>query len=1538
MHPPTTVRLVASATLIAIIQMAMMACVWVAFAPIADAYCLAAVYTVLSPPLFLFLLACVLRHLGVRRDVVKHVDELGGGLSLCGLLKPVSSIASATSSLVGDGALTGVLRPLASVWFGLRSSSSWAAMMQRFLSAAEAYADFVCRSTAEQHESLGRRLASVKKQHCEQMAKLDSLNEQCLEISRKARGSRGACRHDLSKEYGFFAALCSFEVVAHVKPEEGPIARSFTTVVNRLAHQADMSLWWMMTGISRVHAAIAVNQSLIDSLSQVLGQKANHYRIIAEHIESCNGAQDSRPRALSWAPPAEPNAPVVARAKRSELAEGASTAERIWFNRSRKVWSAPVLPITETALTPLTPVEDEATSLAGPEPPVPEAIESPVQDTDYAPTTLPPRAVSRGSLPEGPDQEANLTGWLAENSRAAEEAEASEAVILRAAYKQLQWTRTVLAPQQRRWADELRRLAIDGLWRVIERGQARRREQEERKQRLLLKGALGTEEDRRRLDVQEQLRCARKRTAKLKQKADARQSKVDALREALCAAEAELRAAEDEAESAQAEEDYLRRLLSQPANDDDASAPESAEEETSEIVTQAQQCTPERPLPQKVDDETSSEEESTEEADLGGSDEPETEGALVPVTDDRDEDLSCQLVPESIRPTIPESNTTAATTDEVVTEEGVPASLEVEAIFADTSMISAPEMEAAPTDITMTADEDVAIPAGQPVQDASEMAVDHEGDFEHLDTEAHADVSMQSAPEMEEVSTGEVQARDLYEGVDVQSSNFTFVEEQMLDAPELRILEDNVVNEAGSFNFSIDPLDYQVAGFDQQRRVEDQTDLEMELEVMLLQAFEQDLRSEIQAEAISQPDQELVVVPSVEDAVMEESALINNRTQAATGAIAEVTMLCADDTQAGELDAAPFGATEGESSQNTEHASAREVIHEVSQDVEGACGPMAPNYQEPEADAEGEAAGQMTNCEELEANAEGDVVSISSPAQEPEAHADDGDGGEPASEVAITARLPAPEQQVTSGTPAESEDEAPPAPSFRPAFRRPRLRMTAEERAKALQEFQEIEAHRLRSTLDLQASVAPTESAEGSSDLREAAAEDRTGKSEMGEVPLVDGEGDAEEQPETDVDGEPETNVDGESDNESEEESEDDEDEPEPTDDDQSSHEDDDDSNGGPPPLNDNTDGDDSVEPYDPNNDHHPSDDDSEEPDMEDEWGSLVAARKANPAQQRQQAVEEARRRTEQRRAAAALEANRLRREEEEARKRQRAQEHAARCASFAAKTSVTQTPKKRGLGAVYSDSSDADNDDQADMDTDDRDVRVVRDSRVADKRAITEQKTQEEKKVVAAFEDHIPGSILRNATTPGFRTPGVQFNASYGPDSFSTHARRSNPLGGSHQHLDEVYGSAAEYLSRSRASNSPPPQRAVPASTTPVPEPTTGHQNLDVAAPQLDDARKSFVSFRSPVQPGKPHPFDEQLKELEAQERQKKGSQAPAHQGSSSSSAAPKPRQQPPPGQRPKMMMARRSANPFGQTQRTKKKPAMAQPQKPPDDDHGVN
>lgn len=1433
MHPPTTARLVASATLIAIIQMAMMTCVWVAFAPIADAYCLAAVYTVLSPPLFL---ACVPRHLGVRHDVVKHVDELGGGLSLRGRLKPVSSVASAASSVVGDGALAGVLSPLVSVWFGLRSSSSWAVMTQWFLSAAEAYVDFVCRSTAEQHESLGRRLASVKKQRCEQMAKLDNLNEQCLEISRKARGSRGACRHDLSKEYGFFAALCSFEVVAHIKPEEGPIARSFTTVVNRLAHQADMSLWWMMTGISRVHTAIAVNRGLIDSLSQVLGQKANHYRTIAEHIETCNAAEASPTRALYWVPPAEPKAPVVARAKRLELAEDASTAERIWFNRSRKVWSAPVLPVTETALIPLTPADDEATSLAGPEPPVPEAIESPIQDTDHAPTpnTLPspkPAAASSGPLPEGSDHKANLAEWLAENSSAAKRAEAPKAVILQAAYEQLQWTRTVLAPQQRRWVDEQRRLALDRLWRVVERRRVWRREQEEKRQRLLLKDAFRTEEDRHRLELQEQLRCAKKRTNNLKQKTDARQSKVDALREALRAAEAELRAAEEDAESAQAEEDNLRRLLSQPANGDDASAPESVEEETSEIVTQAQQCTPERPLPQKVDDETSSEEESTEEADLGGGDEPETEGALVLATDDRDEDLSCQLVPESIQPTIPEPNATAATTDEVVTEEGVPAGLEVEAIFADASVISAPEMEAAPTDTPTTANEDVAIPAGQPAQDASEMMVDGEGDFKHLDTEAHAD-----------------------------------------------------------------------------------------------------LRSEIQAEAINQPAQEPVVVLSVKDAVMEESTLIDNQTQAATGAIAEATMLCADDTQMEKLDAALFGATEGESSQDTEHASAREVIQEVSQDVEGACGPTAPNYQEPEADVEGEAVGQMTNCEEPEANAEGDVVSISSPTQEPEAHADEGDGGEPASEVAITARLPTSEQQVMSGTPAESEDGAPPAPSFRPAFRRPRLRKTAEGRAKALQEFQEIEAHRLRSTLDLHASVAPTESAEGSSDLREAAAEDSTGESEMGGVPRVDGE------PEANVDGESDNESEDESEDESEEESEGDEDEPELTDDDQSSDEDDDDSNGGPPPPNDNTDGDDSVEPYDPNNDHHPSDDDSEEPDMEDEWGSLVAARKANPAQQRQQAVEEARRRTEQRRAAAALEANRLRREEEEARKRQRAQEHAARCASFAAKTSVTQTPKKRGLGAVYSDSSDADNDDQAEMDTDERDVRVVRDSRVTDKRAITEQKTQEEKKVVAAFEDHIPGGILRNASTPGFRTPGAQFNASYGPDSFSTHARRSNPLRGSHQHLDEAYGSAVEYLSRSRVNNSPPLQRAVPASTTLVPEPTTRHQNLDVAAPQLDDARKSFVTFRSLVQLDKLHPFDEQLKGLEAQERQKKESQFPAHQGSSSSSPAPRPRQQPPPGQRPKIMMARRSANPFGQTQRTKKRPAMAQPQKPPDDDRGGN
>ncbi|KAK3984134.1 hypothetical protein QBC44DRAFT_386007 [Cladorrhinum sp. PSN332] len=1556
MHPLSTSRFAAVAAIIAIIQMlVMMTCAW-AFVPCAYAGCFAAALTVLYPPLFLVFLAFALLSLGRFCDLAKQIEVGWMDSILLWVSQMLFSLftsvdVGAVNMVVGGSTLAGILRPLALVMFRVRSSSLWAAMMHWLLTRAEAYADFVCKGTPEQRENLERLFESAKKQLCEQRAKIGDLNDHCQEISRKARGCRGACRHDLNKLYEFFEGLLSFQVTSPIKPEEGPIARSFTTVVERCASGSDMSKWWTMTGLSRLQAAISVNQSLIDNLSQVLGQKENHYRIIAEHIETCNPAQDTRIIVLSRAPSVEPKAPVVSLVKRSELREDASIAERILFKKTnrRKVWSQAVLPVTETAsLTPLTPVLDEATAMAGPEPPVPEAIESPVQDTDHAPTPhalpSPTPASSEGPLPEGFDHKAYLAALEAKRNKQTAAQEAATQAALQAARERLHWSETVLRPQQR----ELRRSRKQLRKRLDETNRrVKERTQEEEKKQLLLEDAPRTEEDRRRLDIQEQLQRAEERTANFNQEVDAHQSRVTDLREALRAAEAELNVAKEKAESAKVKEANLRRQLSQPASDNEVKSADSLESEVDLPVTEAEQRISERPLSQSLDADSEdkesslSEEESSEGADLGSSREPETEGTLGLAADNHDVDLDCQPVQQFIQPISESSAATTEAADEAITIEVVSADIDVEAI-ADTSMVSTPEIEAAISNQFPFLDGPTPIEVWDAywtdrISDAefhSEYPkAEKRQHLHHIIHEVDRDIARMTEAGKDEL-LAEIQSHS--QGADVEVAESTAVDEPMLDAPELETQDEDVADGADLSELPDAPAPHQVAWPSQQRRVDEDEEQVRGANEELFPGSELDMRSEYQPETISQPALETAVVPIVEDTVMEESILINDsNSEAVTGATAEVTMLCAC-TQGDEPN-----VTEGESNEDTEHVSTREVIQEVYQVAEGACCPEAPEQpsavsatsttiEEPDADAEGEEEVIYSSIiEEPEANAEGEEdvapstttnepeadadgeedVTHSNPIEEPEARANGGEDGELAQEVAHRARPPAPVQQATSAIPS--------APALRRVFLRPRLGAAGSARARAEAELREIKERQLLAAGGHQPSSMASESAEGSSSLIKHNAGGDVGESGM---EVGDGEGNKGQQPEA--------NVGGESEEESEEESEDYENMP-----DDHSSDGDDDSDDAPHPTG-NTEGDD-PEPYDANNDYvHPSDDEPEQPDLEDDYGAHCDARRANTAarvqalerqseanaRRRHEAVEESRRLDGPRRAEAALEAERLRKEEGKSR-RQRAQEYSAR--RIATTTSTTQQPKKRG----HDDDSDIDG--QAAMATEDQDVPAVRHIRVPDKRATTEQKTKEERKAVHLFEDDIPLMIIHGAMPPkGTIFPKYNFKPLYGPETFSTHTGAGNSFGTFGQR-QETLDRPARYLSipseLHRTPQPPPTEKVKPDHLPPAP---SGHR---------------WVQFKSPNQQNKLLSLQEHLKQRDAEIKAENERRASRQQASLSVSPAHSPRQpqQQQPGgapQRPRVIVRRPNPQSALRQPPRPRKPVPrlppTQPDKPPDDD----
>ncbi|KAK4229511.1 hypothetical protein QBC38DRAFT_453143 [Podospora fimiseda] len=1355
MHLLSTSRFAAVAAFIAICQMVMMICAW-ACVPRANAGCFAAAFTVLYPPLFFLYLALALPSLGRFCDLAKQIDDDWAGSilrwvfpSLSSLVAPV--VVDTVRMSVGDSTLAGINRLLAIVMFRVRSSPMWAVMMHRLLMWAEFYADHVCKGTAERRESLDRLLESAKKQLCDQYAKIDKLNDDCENISRKAVECRGACRHDLYSLYEFFAGLVSFKVVESVRPEEGPIVHSFITVVERLAHQADMSMWWTMTGLSRLQAAISLNESLIDNLSQVLGQKDINYRVVAEHVKTWNCAKDTWEAVLSRAPPMEPEAPAVSRVKRPGLREHASIAERMIFRRTirRKVWSQLVLPVTETdSLTPLTPVLDVVASLTGPEPPVPEVIERPVQDIDHAPTPpalhSPVPTVLDAALFEGFDHAVYLAELEAKRNVAAAAQEDATQAALNAAHERLHWSQTVLRPQQREFRQCRKRLMKrlnETVRRVKERGQ------EEEKQQLLLEDAPRTEEDRRPLDIQEQLRRAEERTANLIEEVDARKSKVTDLREALRAAEAEYNTAKENVELAQAEADSLQRQLSQPATD---KGPETTDSSESEVVMPAvieaeAQRDAETPLPQNEgddpkDNESSlSEEEFSEGAVLGGSREPETEGSLKLAADIHDVDLDCQPVQQQeqqlLQP-VSESSTAAATTvPEEVNQEGVRADVDEEA-SAESSMISTPEMEAqldavisdrfpfldGPKPIEVwdaycadgisDAEFQVEMPKAERRQHLRSIIREAHGDFDRM-TEVQRDALL---AEMESHACG----------VGVQVVESATVATSMLDAPELKTQDEDVVDGADLSDLPDAPVPIdQVAWLDQQRRVGGDEELVRGDSEGLFQGSELGMRSKYQPETISQPVWEPVVVPPpIDDTIMEESILINTDFQVVTG-----------NTQWDE----PY-FTQGEFNEEAHQVSTSGVIQEVFQVADGACCPEAPEQhptvsatrtivQEPKAYAEG--------VDEVLWSSDDEAVP-SAPTRDPEANAD-GEEVTPSSlpveetagEVAHEARSPAPVQQAASAIPLATISNR--------VILWPRSRKTGLARVRPETELREIKESQLQAaTGGLQTSSIASESAEGSSGLNEHHAEGDVG--EPGMEVKDDGEGKGQE---------PEANAAGESEESSEDESEDDEDMP----DDHPSFNGDD-SDGATPPSS-NADGHE-PEPYDPTHDyHHPSDDEPENPDLEDEFGSHCNARRAQMAA-RVQALELQHQ---------AMEDECLRQEEETARK-QRAQEDAARRLNTA--TSTAQQPKKRGHNDV-SDESDSDIEDHAAMVAEDEDVPAVRHIRVADKRAIAEQKT-EEKKAVHLFVDDIPLKIIHAAIPPeGTIFPKDNFKPMYRPESFST-------------------------------------------------------------------------------------------------------------------------------------------------------------------------
>ncbi|KAK4161967.1 hypothetical protein QBC43DRAFT_356949 [Cladorrhinum sp. PSN259] len=1616
MHPLATSRMAAAAALIAVIQMmAMMLCAW-AFVPRAYAGCFTAAYTVLFPPLFLFLMAFALPTLARFCDLAKQIDVDWVGCILSSrafkLVIPID--VGATSMVVGNGTILGILSLLTPIMSRLRSSSFWAVMMHWLLTRAEAYADYVCKGAASKRESLGQLLESSKRQYCEQLAKISGLNDHCVEISRKAQGCRGACRHDLKELYPFFNDLLSFKVVVPVQSEESPMMRGFGSVFDRLAHpDLDMSMWWTKFGHSRLQAAISVNQGRIDDLSQVLGQKEINYRIIAEHVETCNCTQDTRALVLARALSVEPKVSVVPHVKRLELRKDASTAERVMFRRTRrKVWSQSVLPVTETAaLTPLTPVVDEATSLTGPELPVSEAIESPILDTDHRqnPQPLPSTSPisSNGPLPEGFDHKAYLAEWEAKRDKLAAD---QEAAALKAARQRLHWSRTVLAPQERELAHE--RARLDELTR-----QVYERRQEEEKNRLLLEDAPRTEEDRRPLAIQEQLRRAEERTANLDQEANAHRSKVNKLREALRAAEADLEAAEESVKTAKAEEDALRRQLCQPASDDEPGAIDSPELEAQLPITDTQQHVSERPLSQNVDDSADEEkslpkEESSEGTDLGGSREPENEGTPVLVADNHDVDLECHQAQLLIQPSAEATAIAAETATEVVTMEGVPTGIDMEAI-ADTSMTSAPETEVAPNDNSTTAIEDSS--ETEAVNQSGQMRVSlfdtYMDGHISLSEYSERDAELQSKQNMEHIlqeadaraalmtsaERGGLLAEILRrpKGVNVQMGNSTLVDEPMLDVPMSETEDDNVADGTVPTELPVAPTLHQVVWPAQQRRVDENEEQVRGAMEGQFPGSELGTRSEYQPETISQPALEPVVVPKIEDTVMEDSNLIDNHSfQAVTGATADIPMLCAS-TQGEEPD-----VSEGESNEDTDNASAMEVIQEVCQVVEGACCPETPEqlsavsvtsdaFEEPEATAEGEGGVTYSNTneeleaiadgeewitfeeseayaedeeevtcssisssiiEELEAIADGEVevapsttlselqayadreeeVIHSSSIEEPEARADDGEDVELAQEAANMARPPAPVQQAVSATrPGESNHEAIHAPVYRPVFRRPHLRKTAQDKAKVQQELREIEERRLQASGGIQPASKASESAEGSSSLNKHDAEGSAGESGVDQPEAVEaGEGNKGQQPEADAD----EGSDEESDNDSDEEF-DDESEDEDMPDDDS----DDDSDGAPPPPS-NTDGD-VPEPYNPTQDYiHPSDDEPEEPDLEDEFGALCAARRADTAarvetQQRQreadaryqEAVEEAQRRDAQRRAEKAMEAERLRKEEEEKARRQRAREYANRAPT-------TQQPQKRGRDDD-SESPGQDIDDQAAMVTEDEGVCVVQDIRTTDKRATTEQKSEEEKKVIALFEANIPGAIISRAQPPpGTVFPQEKFVPKYGPETFSTHIRAGNSSGTSARYLNEMLGSAASCVSSpSQAPMTPQPpisEMARPDPDTPMPG---RHQWVQIDRPGREDTALSLA--------------EQYVKRLD-EERAERERLASRQQLSSPAPPMLSPRPQPPQGSNSHSgRVIVRKANPQAALRpppRPRKpaprppppKPVAAEPEKPPDDE----